>query len=147
MSPVLDLLAENDNGRPDETIFRRPGAEAPRVRAALLAPLRSAGAVPPPSCRAWHTIDGRKTLTSILAVEWPSRHGVEGAPCWRASATIWGAATRERRDVALLLAQHLLLPLGEGPLELDVGPSTVLARRPLTARERAALVATRVAIA
>jgi hypothetical protein len=133
----LALLAENDNAR--------DGDDAPcdaRARAALLSPLRRAHEAPAAACRKFHTIGGERVLSSSIAVE-----ELAGSPRWRVSVALWGRSTSERRDVMLLLAQHLALPLGQGPLEVEVGPSTVFVRRALTARERSLLVATRVTLA
>lgn len=131
---LLALLAENDNAQHE--------TRDSRARAALLAPLRHRGEAPPPACRKFHTVNGSRVLASSIAIE---QFGA--APRWRISVALWGRSNAERRDVASLLAQHLALAVGQGPLEIEVGASTWFVRRALNAGERALLGRTHLAIA
>src|SRR5688572_26295753 len=104
-APLLDLLAENDNSIDDTGLL----SSSPRARIALSAPLTAPGSVPPAACRSHHELGGERILTSIVAVE-----HFGGSARWRASVTLWGRPTRERGEVALLLARQLLSGLGTG---------------------------------
>jgi hypothetical protein len=131
---LLALLAENDNAQHE--------TRDPRARAALLSPLRRRGEAPPAACRKFHTVNGDRVLASSIAIE-----HFGAAPRWRISVALWGRSNAERRDVASLLAQHLALAVGQGPLEIEMGPSTWFVRRALTSAERALLGRTHLAIA
>lgn len=123
LAGMTSTVAMNDNAA-------HPSVGCDRARAALASPLRRTGQVPAPSCRRWHTVRGERVLSSIVAVE-----HVGGAPTWRASATIWGSITAERRRIALLLTEHLLASVGQGSLSIESHGGTTIARKALTAAE------------
>lgn len=129
---LLAQLAENDNAQSE--------TRDPRARAALLSPVRERQAAPA-ACRKHHTVGGERVLASTVAVE-----RVGGVARWRISVALWGRSNQERRDVALLLAQHLALAVGQGPLEIEVGTSTWFVRRALTQAERLLLRGTSLAL-
>ncbi|MGZ3448530.1 MAG: hypothetical protein ACXVEF_02970 [Polyangiales bacterium] len=131
---LLAQLAENDNAQSE--------TRDPRARAALLSPLKKRGEAPSAACRKFHTVGGDRVLASTMAVE-----QIGGTARWRVSVALWGRSTAERRDVASLLAQHLALAVGQGPLEIEVGPSTWFVRRALTMAERTLMRGTALAIA
>lgn len=137
-APLLDLLAENDNAIDDAGVL----SSSPRARVALGAPLTSPGAVPVAACRRHHELGGERVLTSIVAVE-----HFGGTARWRASVTIWGRPTRERTQVALLLARQLLSGLGCGAIDVEQRASVTIVRRSLSPRERAVLARARLAVA
>lgn len=137
-TPVLDLLAANDNALDDSGLL----SSCPRARVALSSPLASAGAVPPAACRRHHDVGGERLFSSIVAVE---QFG--GAPRWRVSVTTWGKPTGERRELALVLARQLLSGLGAGKYDVEQRASVTLVRRPLSPRERAVLARSRLAVA
>lgn len=135
---LVDLLAENDNAHDGCGAL----GSSPRARAALAAPLTRPHAVPAAACRRFHTLGGERVLSSIVAVE-----QFHGAPRWRASVTIWGRSTAERRELALVLAQKLLSGFGSGEIAIEQRASVTFVRRALSFGERVVLAKSRLALA
>lgn len=121
LRPAITLNAANDNG----------AGLPPRARAALRKPLSTATSTPAPECRRWHTVDGERTLSSILVVE--------PGGTWRMSVTAWGLVDEQRAALAWLLAHQLMAGLGTGDLHAETVGSTTFVRRALSPDERALL--------
>jgi hypothetical protein len=137
-TPVLDLLAANDNAVDDDGVL----TSDPRARTALSSPLTHREAIPPAACRRHHDVSGERLFSSIVCVE-----QFDGAPRWRVSVTLWGRPTNERRDLAMMLARQVLSGLGTGAFTVEQRASVTLVRRALSPRERAVLARSRLAVA